>query len=433
MSDRRAILGATVGTIGLAAYLFVVGWIVHLVHFAAARLPATSATAALSYRELFGDGLRSTLLTAVGFAAACAVAYFTSARRWDVHGQDWHDIMRKRGVREAAGDQDAADERRRRERWHAQQAADRAGRVAARAQRSPMGSVARVATRIQSRRAARVGPAPVEPPKDLETAPLGDTAVRVVAGFNIMVLSGLIALVVARFIGEAIPIASWVGAVIGGLVFLLARWVLTRWSPLVLDARIHAIVWVAVAVGTLFASAPVGVLVLTAVGVATLGRSLARVRQPHSVADFLRSPLPWALLTVCLVLGLAFVAQPPVAFPRAVVTTASGEQIGGYVTRTRDGVYLATCTALADATSTNEHLAFVPAQEVRALRIGGGNAYFDSGDRPSIATLALRGLGLGGARRRCSAPTSGRRSRRARAPGRAACRSEARTRRSARA
>jgi hypothetical protein len=48
--------------------------------------------------------------------------------------------------------------------------------------------------------------APAGDPKPLETAPLGDPAVRMIAGFNIMVLSALIALAVARGVGAAIPI-----------------------------------------------------------------------------------------------------------------------------------------------------------------------------------------------------------------------------------
>jgi hypothetical protein len=237
---------------------------------------------------------------------------------------------------------------------------------------------------------------PGEDPKPLEPAPLGDPAVRVIAGFNIMVLSALIALGVARAVVGAVPIASWVGVVIGAIAFLAVRWLLTRRSPLVLGSRIHALVWATVAFATLFASAPVGVIVLTGVGVSTFGRSLARVRQPRTAGEFLRSPLPWVLLTICLLTGLAFSAIPPVAFPRAVVTTGSGPSAitGGYLTRTSTGVYIVTCTALADATSTDEQLVVVPARNVQNIRIGGGQAYFDSGERPSIATLALRALGV---------------------------------------
>ncbi len=395
-ADLKALLGVLAAAIGLIAYVLVVGWIVDLVRFSAARLPAGAATAALSNRQLFGDGLRSTLLMAGVFAASCAVAYFTSARKWDVHGQDWHDIVRKHGVASAASDEDANVERLRRQRRHATRKAEKARTVAERSRRLPLGVIHGVAERVRSRNEERSHRLPAEQPKPLEPAPLGDPAVRVIAGFNIMVLSALIALGVARGAGAAVPIVRWVGVVIGVVVFLLVRWALTHSSPLVLDSRIHGVVWAAVALATLFASAPVGVLVLTGVGVATLGRSLARVKQPHGAGQFLRSPLPWVLLTICLLLGLAYTATPPVSFPRAVVTTATGSRIGGYLTRTSAGVYLATCTPLADATSTNDQLELVPARTLEGVRVGGGAAYFDTGQRPSIATLALRALGTGG-------------------------------------
>ena len=47
---------------------------------------------------------------------------------------------------------------------------------------------------------------------------------RVIAGFNIMVLSALVALGVARGVGAAVPIARWVGVAIGVIAFLVVRW-----------------------------------------------------------------------------------------------------------------------------------------------------------------------------------------------------------------
>jgi hypothetical protein len=394
--ELRAIIGVIASVVGLGVYVYLVGWIVDLVRFAAARLPAGPATAALSNRELFGDGLRSSLLMAAAFAVSCVLAYFSSARNWDVHGQDWHDIVRKRGVSRAAADEEAAHERRIREWGHARVAAERAGKVADRWQRRRLGLVARLAVRIQSRAQRSAPGGPVGEPKPLVPAPLGDGAVRVIAGYNIMVLSALIAVAVAHGVAAAIPIASWVGVLVGLLVFLAARWVLTRSSPLVLDSRVHGVVWGVVGVATLFASAPVGVLVLTAVGIATLGRGLARLAQPRSAAQFLRSPLPWVLLTICMLVGLAYSATPPVSFARVVVSTTAGDRIGGYLTRTSAGVYVVSCTALADATSTDARLDLVPAKSVQSVQIGGVADYLDSGERPSIATLALSALGIGG-------------------------------------
>ncbi len=394
--ELKAVLELVAATVGLLAYVFVVGWIVDLVKFSAARLPAAAATSALSARQLFGDGLRSTLLMAALFAVSCALAYFSSRRKWDVHGQDWHDIVRKRGVANAAADGEAEVERGRRARRHARRKAERAGTVAERSRRLPFGLVHGAAERVQSRQLEKTQRLPAEAPKPLEEAPLGDPAVRIIAGFNIMVLSALVALGATRFVGALTPIAQWVGVAIGVIVFFVVRWLLTHVSPLVLDSRIHGFVWGVVALGALFASAPVGVLVLTGVGVSTLGRSLARIKQPTSATQFMRSPLPWLLLTVCLFVGLAYSATPPVTFSRTAVVTPSRTVVGGYVTRTAAGVYVATCTALADATSTNEQLELVPARNVEDVRVGGGTTYFDSGRRPSLATLALQALGIGG-------------------------------------
>ncbi|MBV8218622.1 MAG: hypothetical protein JO325_09165, partial [Solirubrobacterales bacterium] len=394
--ELRTILWVAAAAVGLVAYIYVVGWVVDLVRLSAARLPASAGVGALGDRQLLGDGLRSTLLMAAVFAVACAIAYFSSRRRWDVQGQDWHDIVRKGGVANAANAEHVDEQRRRREGLRARKKAAQASAVAARSKALPLGVIHGLAERVRSRNEQRAQGLPAEEPKPLETAPLGDFAVRIIAGFNIMVLSALIGLLVARFVAGAVPIAGWVGVVIGVVVFFGVRWVLTRVSPLVFDARIHAVVWGVVAVAAVFAAAPIGVIVLTAVGVATLGRSLARIKQPQSAAQFVRSPLPWILLTICLLLGLAYSATPPVAFPRVAVTTAGGSRVGGYLTRTSAGLYIVGCTALADATSTDEQLEFVPAGNVEDARFGGGTAYFDSGQRPSIATLALRALGVAG-------------------------------------
>lgn len=397
--EFKAILGIAAATVGLLAYVWLVGWIVDLVRFAAARLPAGAATAALSNRELFGDGLRSTLLMAGVFAVSCVLAYLSSARNWDVHGQDWHDLMRKHGVANAAADEEAIHQRQLRERRHAENMAARARALEARSMRLPFGFAHRWAGRARSRDARKAQAGPPGEPKPLETAPLGDPAVRVIAGFNIMILSALVALGAGRAVGAAVPIAAWVGVLIGVLVFFTVRWLLTHWSPLLLDARIHAVIWVAVALATLFASAPVGVVVLTGVGVATLGRSLARVQQPRSVAQFLRSPLPWVLLTICLLIGLAYSATPPVGFPVVTVKMTNGSVTGGYLTRTSAGIDVVTCIALADATSTGERLELIPVSNIQDVTIGQGNEYLDSGARPSLATLALHALGIGGSTR----------------------------------
>jgi hypothetical protein len=390
--ELKTILGVAAAAAGLVGYIYLAGWVVDLVQFSAARLPAGPATSALSGGQIFGDGLRSTLLMGAVFAASCLVAYLSASRRWDIHGQDWHDIVKHRGVAKAASAADI-DERRRRERRHAKRKAERADAVATRAKLPLVTHLARL---IKARSTAKAHAGPAGAPQPLDPAPLGDWAVRVIAGFNIMVLSGLVAVVVIRGVGAAIPSLRWIGVIAGVLAFFVVRELLTLASPLVLGTRFHGVIWVVVVVAALFASAPIGVLVLTAVALATLGRSLARVQQPKSFEQFLRSPLPWALLTVCLLLGLAYSATPPVAFPQVLVTTTSGNRSGGYLARTSAGIYVVTCTALADATSAEERLDLIPAADIKEVRIGGHGDYLDSASRPSIASLALDALGTGG-------------------------------------
>ena len=155
-----------------------VGWIIELVRLSAARLPASAGVAALGIRQLFGVGLVSTLLMAGVFAVACAIAYFSSRRRWDVQGQDWHDIVRKGGVGNAAAAPNAAVERRRRQWRHAMGKAQRARAVATRSKEWPLGLIHRLAELFASGNKRRAEKLPAEHPKPLETAPLGDSAVQ---------------------------------------------------------------------------------------------------------------------------------------------------------------------------------------------------------------------------------------------------------------
>ena len=106
---RAAPMALAAAVLGLIAGLYVIGVIVTWVRLGAARLPASLATTALGDLQLFGTGLQSTALTLTAFALLCALAYVTSAFRWDVNGQDWHDIVRKRGVGRARADSTAPE------------------------------------------------------------------------------------------------------------------------------------------------------------------------------------------------------------------------------------------------------------------------------------------------------------------------------------
>ena len=199
--ELRTFLWVAAGAVGLVAYIYVVGWIVNLVRLSAARLPASAGVGALGGRQLLGDGLGSTLLMAAVFAVACAIAYFSSRRRSGTSkarigttssGSAASPMQRLRSMwtSSAAAAKGFARETRRRRpaRWRNAR------------KRSRWVVVHGAAERVRTRNEQRAQQLPPEKPKELESAPLGDFAVRIVAGFNIMVLSALIALGVARFV-----------------------------------------------------------------------------------------------------------------------------------------------------------------------------------------------------------------------------------------
>ena len=372
---RRARVAGLASVIGLVVGLYLLGLIVTWVGFAAARLPGDVAITVLGTGQLFGAGLRSAALTLAGFAVLSALAYLTSAFRWEVNGQDWHDVVVKRGVGNVAGDQQAKDA-------HAQRA------------RAWKGQRRGFAHHTRLRRAR---------PTVSNPAPLGDAGVRIIAGFNILVLAGLGSLGLARAVQAILPDAwlatlgssAFLGAWLIGFLLLhqlLTRADLLRWGP-----TVHALPWVMIVIGALLASAPVGVVVLTGVAISTFGRTIARnVELPRSAHAVLHSPLPWLLLTIVALLSLAYNAMPPVTFPSAVVRTSTGSFNAGYLNRTAQGAYFVTCTGLADATSTGEHVSFVPATDLRGVSVGNPAFSVDSGERPSLVSLALRALSVSG-------------------------------------
>jgi hypothetical protein len=383
--------------LALAAYLYLIGWITNWARLSAARLPI-DVVAALPAGRILGDGLRSTVLTAAVFALLCVLAYYTSARRWEVNGQDWHDIVLKKGIGGALAIPGAqANRDRRREAASSRREASRA-RLKERFK--PVGRSKRPnGTSGPPRPVAQDPQAPAqavqERAKPTLLAPIGETGVRIVAGFNILMLAAVLASAAAVSVNEFFPPAWWVIIVTWIAVFLALHEILTRLGPLRLGPHMNAGWWLLVAGVALFASAPLGALVLIGVTISTLGRAIGRLDRPSSIRACVRSPLPWILLTIVALIGLAYQAMAPVSFLRAVVVTNAGAtRTGGYLARTTAGVYLATCTQRVDATSTNERVELVTSSDIKTIALGGPPENFDSGARPSLATLALHALGI---------------------------------------
>jgi hypothetical protein len=370
--------------VGAAAYVYVIGWAITWVRLAAARLPVDASLPMIDNKVLFVAGLRLVVVMAIVFAAMCAVAWAVHFWTWEHQSREWHNVI-KMGRPKAANRKDAAAE--------PSAPAEGGGDSGTRS-----GSVVVHALTPRSR-----------PPDDLDEAPVGDPFVRVIAGFNVGVLAGTFGLAAARLlktpIDQAWPPGPWWDllapwALVSTVLALFFAWMGPLWG----NRFAHGVLWVAAIAVALVASAPIGVLLLTWAGIATFGRLYGRVRSqagrgalaaghPRHLS-FALSPLPWLLLTIYALVGMAYYALPPVSFSQAIVTTPTGVRTGAYLARTGGGVYLVTCTPLADATSTNELVSVIPSGDVRAMTAGTTPFVVDSGLRSSLPTLALHGFGL---------------------------------------
>ena len=321
---------------------FAIGAITSWVRFRTAQLPAFSATRDLGVWGVLVAGVLWLVLMVVAFAVLSLLAYVLAGRKWGERRMDWHRLVVRRGVRAAR---------------HPERDREHHGE---------------------------------------ETAPLGENAVRILAGFNVAVLCGVFTAIVVTTVDRLLTASLWVLVPLGLVVFLGTYKLLSDWGPLKVGHRTHAGIWILVAViAALVTTLPLGLLILIGVGISTLGRVVARTELPRTPSRFLRSPLPWLLIALYTVVGAAYYAVPPVPFQRDVLSTRSGERVAGYLAGTRSGVYVVTCEALADATAYQPRVTLVPASQVLRSRLGGSTYYLDSGDRPSLATLAERLLRVG--------------------------------------
>jgi hypothetical protein len=260
--------------------------------------------------------LTGLILIGVGcatLAVSCAAAYLAAWRRWGFHGHDWQDIVEKRGVGEAWDSlhADSADGERRRAARKARFRHVSTRRKARRERR--LAKVSRIAglTMVADSRnrvaddfeaAAQVqGKAADEHLKAAGEHPgtghVTDTAagsrlLRILAGFNLLVLAGGIALGVGQAVA-AFESSWWAVIPAGVIAFLLVHRVLTTLGPLDAHPRAHIASWVLVGALAAASSPPVGLLVITGVILSTWGRKFVRANAAESLALRLTSPLPW--------------------------------------------------------------------------------------------------------------------------------------------
>ena len=355
--------------VAAVAYIYVIGWVITWVRLSAARVPVDASLPMIANQVLFLAGLRLVVVMAIVFAAMCVVAWAVHAWTWTHRAPEWHSVI-KHGRVEAA------------KRHH----------------RGFHRGTVKQAVQFSS-----------SPPPDLVQASVGDTFVRVIAGFDVGVIAGTFGLAIARilktFIDQAWAPGPWWDLLAPWLLFTVILALIFAWlGPVWGNRWFHAVLWVVVVVVALVSEAPVGLLLLTWAAIPSLGRVYGRRRNDQNKGvlpsnhprplSFVLSPLPWLLLTVYALVGIAYYGQPPVTFSQTAVTTPSGVRVGGYLARTGNGEYLVSCTPLADATSTNELVSLTPTTQIKSTTTGSTPFVIDSGLRPSLPTVILHALGV---------------------------------------
>lgn len=353
-ANRREVVAVLLVLVAALAYIYVLGWLISWVRLRAAHVSVSASLPMLSHWAMFLVGLRLVVIVAIGFGAMCVLAYAVHGFNWARRGPEWHSVI-KHGRPQAAA-------------------------------------------RHRKRPAVHMD------------APVGDRFVRVIAGFDVGVIAATFALAIARvaktFIDQAFPPSPWWHlALPWAILTALFAFGLARLGPLWGSRLFHTALWVVVIAVSLVSEAPLALLLLTWAGVASLGRTYGKVRSrqgqgalasghPRHLA-FVLSPLPWMLLTVYGLIGVAYYGLPPVTFSQASVTTSSGARVvGGYLAHNSSGAYLVTCTPLADATSINEQISHTPSADIRSVIRSSEPFVVDSGLRPSLPTVVLHTLGI---------------------------------------
>jgi len=99
------------------------------------------------------------------------------------------------------------------------------------------------------------------------------------------------------------------------------------------------------------------------------------------------------LLVAFSVIVLAFLSTPPVTFDRVAVAETDGSMVeGGYVARSGDGIFVATCKQYPDDPhrSKKPRLLVIPNESVEQVTFGGDRYAIDNGKRPSLLDLGVR-------------------------------------------
>jgi hypothetical protein len=125
----------------------------------------------------------------------------------------------------------------------------------------------------------------------------------------------------------------------------------------------------------------------------------------HLGRKVVRSSGVWIGLATSTAVAAAWVATPPIDFPRAAISTSThSSTTAGYVGRNGDGLFIATCSPATSASDNGDGhamrvsdgsvITFVKDDDVRGLSLGGDDYRFDVEPRPSVAQIALGAVGV---------------------------------------
>jgi hypothetical protein len=400
-----------IGAAAVALYVCLVGLLTNALRLSVAGLPVGHGLFVISVWRSIVRGL---ILAGVGvlmLLISCAAAYIVATRRWDFHGPDWaHIVVDWGGVRKAWKRLNTDDEEGQRHRDHRiarAQRSDNRGRARRQgvlAKGARLARLDRVAKRRESSQQHHEcvanarneylvgeGAGSDDDPLPVPMSSSGERLLKILAGFNLVLLAGVIGVGIGQFVAE-FESAWWVVVPASVVVFVLALWLLTTVGPLNAHPGVHVLAWVVVALLVLLSSPPVGLLVLTGVMISTWGRRVVRAGAMQPTRWLVHSPLPWLAAALYTAVVISYEAMPPISFPGVVANGASEQVIGGRLAQFGRTVHLIVCTPLADATSIQAHLRDVTAAP------GGTQttvaAAFDSGSRPTLTSLVLGVVGI---------------------------------------
>jgi hypothetical protein len=136
----------------------------------------------------------------------------------------------------------------------------------------------------------------------------------------------------------------------------------------------------------IFMAVPLAITTLVLLALLHLGSRIDLLPQARGMRDLL--PAVAILAAALNAVIIPYLATPPVTFDRATVLTQKDEEIvGAFIGRSNEGVYLATCNQQRPTVSKEARIKLIPAEEVKAVVLGGFPYSFDVGRRPSLLAL----------------------------------------------